>query len=664
LADGSALQDFLAREALGSPIEAAELGRPVNGLDAGPDAYTGDLGQLHSKLVDWFEQAERATTGEREASEKCRDYYDNRQWTEAEVKKLEKRGQAPIVVNKISDKVALLCGLERKARTDPKAYPRTPTEEDRAEAATQALRFIADENNLPIVTSEVYEDMLVEGFGGAELGIEDDGQGGVNITVTRVPWDRLWRDPHARARDFGDARYLGVVLWMDRDQLEEMYPGAGDVLTDTFAPQSGTYDDRPGQIAWQDTKRQRCRIVQVYWLEAGTWWLATISRAGFLAEPQQSPFLDRKGRSACPLVLMSAYIDRENRRYGMVSGLLGLQDEINKRRSKALHLLSVNRTIAEQGAVDNAQKAREEVARPDGFIEVNHGFRFEILPGGDLAMGQMQMLEHATAEMQAKGPNAAMSGTDPRDQSGRAIIAQQAGGAAANEPLADALRQWKRRVCEMAWMAARQFWREEKFLRITDDEGTTKWLPLNRPITLVEDLMSKPEPERAAMMQQMQLVPGDPRLNQVVRVENEIHNLEVDIVIEEGADVPALQAEQFNALSQMVPALPPPLQMPAWKTLIKSSNLKDKADLLKVLNEAEKAAAQQAQQQAPIMQAQQQAEIRGANAKASADEALAAERMHGAVAKIAQVHKQAAESPVLPIDGPGIQPKQQDQGGL
>ena len=38
--------------------------------------------------------------------------------------------------------------------------------------------------------------MLVEGAGGAELALEDDGKGGADITITTVPWDRIWYDPH------------------------------------------------------------------------------------------------------------------------------------------------------------------------------------------------------------------------------------------------------------------------------------------------------------------------------------------------------------------------------------------------------------------------------------------------------------------------------------
>ena len=653
---GTALASFLAAEELGSPIEARELGRPVNGpagSDPIPGAFPGDLEDAHRKLVKWFEAAERASVTAREQSERDRDYLNGTQWTAEEIAALGKRNQPVITINKIRDKVSLLTGMERKQRSDPKAFPRTPAEEERADAATQALRYVADDTQFPLIRSAVFEEMLVEGYGGCEIGLEDDGKGGANLTLTHVGWDRLWHDPHARALDFADARHLGMVLWMDRDQLEELYPDADDTITDSFSEHFGSYDDKPGVVAWRDNTRERVRVVQCYWMERGEWWGATISRAGFLAQPEKSPFKDRRGRSACPLFLQSAYVDRENRRFGMVRDLISLQDELNKRRSKALHLLSVNRVVADQGAVDDVDEARREMAKPDGWIVKNQGFELEVTPGGDLAVGQFKLLEHATAEMQVKGPNAAMSGTDSRDQSGRAILAQQAGGAAANEPLADALRMWTRRVMETAWMACREFWTGQRWLRVTDDLGKLQFVGINRPIRLMDELGQMPEQQRAMTMQRMQLMPGDPRLMQVVRVENDISDLEVDIDIEEGADVPALQAEQFSQLMQLAgsqPGIIPP------DVLIAASSLKDKAQLLDRMQKAQEAQAQAQQAAAPIQHAQAVADVRVKESQAMLNLAKVQDTGHQSVERIARVEQAVTESPAMPVGGPGIQP--------
>ena len=610
--------------------------RDLTGGD--PDAYPKDLDDLHGRLVRWFEESEMARMDEIDLAQRDREYFDGFQWTREELKLLNERGQPAIVINKVADKVQLLCGMERKARTDPKAFSRTPAEEDRADAATQALRYIADDNDFSIVRSEVFSNMLIEGAGGADLGLEDDGQGSCNITITTIPWDRIWYDPHSRSYDFSDARYKGMVIWTDRDALEEMYPGEDvqDVIESSFSSTDYQYNDRPETAFWTDNNRSRVRLVQCDWSERGTWWRATYTKSGLLAKPQKSKFKDRKGKSCSGLLLQSSYINRENQRYGMVRGLISLQDEINKRRSKALHLLSVRQVIAEQGAVPDVDKARREVAKPDGYIEVMPGLKFEIEQTADLAAGQFQLLQHATAEMQLSGPNAAMSGTDPRELSGRAILAQQAGGAAQNEPLADALRFWSRRIYESCWMAAREYWKAGKWVRVTDDLNETRWVGINRPVRLMDRLADMPPQQRAAVMQQMQLQPGDPRLQQVVGIENDISDLDVDITIEEGIDIPSLQAEEFQSLVQLASVQP---GLIPGDVLIAASGLRDKDQILERMKEHQQQ--QQQAQQAAGQAAQQhaQAQVADLQSKAAANMALAKERTVNAASTIHDAHR-------------------------
>src|SRR5690606_18863266 len=112
-----------------------------------------------------FQAAEDATVDARREAERCRDYYDNKQWTAEEIAKLEERNQPVITDNMIKDKVDWLLGMERRARTDPKAYPRNPDDEESAEAATDALRYIADDCDFDQTKSSAAEDFFIEGSG-------------------------------------------------------------------------------------------------------------------------------------------------------------------------------------------------------------------------------------------------------------------------------------------------------------------------------------------------------------------------------------------------------------------------------------------------------------------------------------------------------------------
>ena len=433
------------------------------------------------------------------------------------------------------------------------------------------------------------------------------------------------------------------MIWTDRDTLEEMYPGEDvqDVIESSFSSTDFYYNDRPETAFWTDNNRRRVRLVQCDWAEKGTWWRATYTKSGLLAKPQRSKFKDRKGKSCSGLLLQSSYINRENQRYGMVRGLISLQDEINKRRSKALHLLSVRQVVAEQGAVPDVDKARREVAKPDGYIEVMPGLKFEIEQTADLAAGQFQLLQHATAEMQLSGPNAAMSGTATRASCpGVRSLAQQAGGAAQNEPLADALRFWSRRVYESCWMAAREYWSGGKWVRVTDDLNETRWVGINRPVRLMDKLADMPEQRRAMVMQQMQppLQPGDPRLQQVIGIENDISDLDVDITIEEGIDIPSLQAEEFQSLVQLASVQP---GLIPGDVLIAASGLRDKDMILERMKESTSSSGGPGATAGRTARGAQhgQAQISDMQAKAAANMALAKERSVNAVSALHDAHR-------------------------
>ncbi|VVE10413.1 hypothetical protein [Pandoraea commovens] len=588
-----------------------------------------------STLCRWFEDSEQATDTARRLAERDRDYYDAKQWTKSELDILAKRGQPALTINYIKRKVEYYRGFERRLRSDPKAFPRTPHEEQMAEAATDSLRYVADRNKFDVTRSDVFEDMMIEGTGGVDVIVKPN-RDGYDVDITRVPWDRIFYDPYSRNKDFSDARYKGIVIWEDREAALEAYPDRADAIENTFSSVSmtDTYDDRPKFNVWSDNRRTRVRIVQMHWLQEGIWMMATFTKGGFLDDPMPSPYIDRDGNPASSLILRSAYVDRDNNRYGHVRDQISLQDEINKRRSKALHLISMRQTYGNRQAIVDQDKAKRELAKPDGHLVVEAGGKFGedfgILPTGDMAQSQMELLHHATSEMQASGPNAAMAGKDPRIQSGRAIQAQQAGGAIEVEPLIDDLRQWTQQVMEACWLRVRQFWTGPMWVRVTDDERNLKWVGLNQPVTLADELSAMPPEQAQQIAQQYQLQPGDPRLDQVVRRDNEISGLDVDIIIEEGPDVANIQAEQFQILAQIAPALAQTGDPIPTDVLIRASSLRNKDALLDQMGKAREQRAQAQQGAQQIGQAKAEADINKTNSDALKSRAQAAEAMSNA----------------------------------
>jgi hypothetical protein len=545
-------------------------------------------------LVDYFEDAEEVTNDSRRLSERDRDYYDNKQLTAKEKKVLAKRGQPDIIINRIQTKVNFLLGYEASQRTDPKGYPRTPADEDASEACSDALRYIRDDMNLGQTFSQVWENMLIEGFGGAEFSIAPDDETGGEIMGGHVHWDRLFYDPHSREADFADARYLGMVVWMDKDEALAQWPEAEQAIEMCINGEQGkTYDDRPAWKQWAISgRRPRVRIVQMYYKKGPLWHWCIFTKGGKITGGEV-PYKDEKGRSLCPLIMQSAFVDRENMRYGFVRALIGPQDEINKRRSKMLHASMVRQVKMTKGAVDDVDEIREQIAKSDGIIEINPGFEdsFAVLDNQVQFQHQAELLSHATREIDLMGPNAVMQGKGERGASGRAKLVDQQGGQIEIYRLVDRHNHFKRRVYQLLWAMVRQYWTDKKWIRVTDDERNVKFVGLNKPVTMADDLIKQaidegvPEEEAKAQIQQQ--AQQDPniaaQLQQIVRMENVPAEMEMDIILEEVPDAANLQQEQFEILAQLAQAgikFPP-------EVYIKTSALRDKKQLMDILEKAQ-----------------------------------------------------------------------------
>ncbi len=590
------------------------------GKDAEGKPVEFDIASFIKDFRDAFDD----TQIERELAERCRDYYDGYQLTEAEMATLTKRKQPIVVFNRIGPKIDTLLGWEKKLRTDPKAFPRVPSKEDDANSCTDALRFVAQSNKFDPLRSDVFENLAIEGIGAGKVICDDSKPDDPKIQIVRVPWDRFYRDPHSRDRYFADAAYLGEVIWMfDEDCIAEFAQDKNEEDIEAIVEASynaewntSTYGDRP-RFSWADSKRRRIMVMHHRFRNEGEWWECVFCRGGFLVDPAPSKYLDEEGKPDCDLVAASTYVDANNRRYGAVKRMLDPQDEINKRRSKALHASNSVRIIAEQGAVKSIQQARQEAARPDGYIEVRTGKRFEFAKDPQLEASQMAMLQEAKNEIDVIGVNPALGG-DQQAPSGRAQEMIQSAGMTEYSKLFEAVDQWALEIYRKVWFRVRQYWTAEKWIRVTDDERNLRWVHLNHPVTLGEAFQQVAAKRKVPVQQVVQdwmtntgeviQGPQDPKLQQIVRTQNDIGDLDVDIILDDAPEAITVQSEQFQALVQMKQADPSSI---STATIIKASSLRNKDELLRDL---ENQVPPQVQQQMQMLQ-QQNGQLQAASQK-------------------------------------------------
>lgn len=549
------------------------------------------------RLVTWVNESDDATQETRNIAEKSRNYYDSQQWTAAEKSVLAAQKQAATVRNRIKPKMDGLMGMERSNKTTAKAYPRTPKHQKASAAATEAVRFVLDDNFYHQKRSSAWENLLIEGSGAIEV-IAEPKNIKVKIKINHIMWDRMIYDPHSRRKDFSDARYLGQVIWMDFDEAAALYPDSKDILEDMTSG-SQTYEDKP---RWMDDTRKRVKIVEIYYRSSGNVYYACFTRGGYIKAPSISPYKNEEGETEWPYEFASLFVTPEGDRYGACRQLLDIQDEINKRGSKALHLMSVRQIRLERGAVDDVNKIRQELAKPDGVVETTPGMEFEVLKTGDMAAGQFNLLTEAKQEIDAISYSAAAAGKDTRLMSGIALQQRQATSQTELAPMFDVLKHLDIRVYRKVWNRVKQYWKEEMWIRITDDPNDLKWVGLNKPITQGEMILQQAQEQGAppeALEQLKMQIAQDPAMKQVVDTENDIAHLDVDIVMTDAPDTVTQQIEDFQVLGEMVKS--GQLQIPG-KAIIEASPLSNKDRILKMMDEQQPQIPPEVEQQMQQMQ--------------------------------------------------------------
>lgn len=572
------------------------------------------------RFVEQYESYVDATEEARAAAERDRDYRNLKQWTDEEVRKLA--GRPAVVIDYISRKADYFVGIEQEQRTDPKALPRTPQHENASDAITDVLRFVEEDQRIDEIATDCFENLIVEGVCAAIIDAIPKGDD-FDVIVTPIDWDRFYYDPHSRRRDFSDAAFMGVVVWMDHDKAKRIYKDTDAIEQAINAEASNsTHEDKP---LWVDKKRKRIMVCQHFYLDDGKWMTCHFTRGAFLVEPRECPYLDGDGQPVNPIVANTAFIDRENNRYGLLRQFIDIQDEINHRRSKALYLLSSRQTWSTDMARIDVHELRTELARPDGHIKLGSGEfgrDFGLLETNDMAQGQLAMFENAKGEIL----NYATS-LDPDNASGRAMLVADNKAQKEVGRLFASHRRFKTDIYRQVWQRIKQFWSEEKWIRVTDNENALEWIGLNVPVTMAEKMISEQsgipveDIKKTAPKELEEVYQQAPQMKQVVETLNNVAEMDVDISIEAVPDTLTLQQEQFQILADLAKVYGP--QEVPFDSLVELSGLRNKQAFLDKRKNGQDQAGQIAAQAAQLQQAEKMAAIENKQADTAVKQAQA-----------------------------------------
>lgn len=503
------------------PLSAAILNFPTGQPAAEPVEPDIDLTRLRRQYYDYLGQKD----AEIQEAKSARRYYHGSQWTAEEIAALKKRKQPVVTSNRIVRKIDAVVGLTERLRQDPKGFARTPQHEPGAELATAVLRYVLDDTEWKGKSPDCARTAAIEGIAGIEYDLAFGDQGDPDLELHIVDPDTFFYDPRSFRAGFSDARYMGTGKWIDAAQAKELVPAKEELIDSLMESGTDLAQDTDRDKVWVNVNEKKLRLVDHWYVDRAKWlWCLYVANTPLMQG--ESPFIDEKGKTFPRYRMFSAAVDHDGDRYGFVRNLKSPQDEINHRRSKALHILNSRRLIIEGAFGGDVESIRKEWARPDGTV---------VLPPGSKAVpdqqnadfsGQLKFLEESKAEIENFGPNPALIGQGLEDSSGRAIALLQQAGIAELGPYLLALKQWKVRVYRDIWNIIQRHWKAERWIRVTDDQDLAQYFQINK---LSLDQFGHPS------------------------LVNAIGSLDVDIILDEGPDQINMMADNYAVLQSLGP---------------------------------------------------------------------------------------------------------------
>lgn len=629
------------------------------------------------KILNWFYQEKDKQAENRLEMATDADFYDSIQYSAEDAAILNDRGQAPLVYNEVAPMVDWLIGTQRRAQMDWRILPRNDDHTKLADIKTKVMKYVSDINRVPFVRSRAFADCVKVGVGWMDDGARDDPTQDI-LYSKYEDWRNVLWDSASYEPDLSDARYVFRWRWVDVDVAETMFPDQVDKIRRAMANYDSSSESE--EDSWQtteassqtsgttkfmgtgssqhgaDTQRQRIKLIEAQYRQP---YPVKIVMSGpmkgeiindndhVLAEHvdmQGAHIVDRTMMrvhfavfTESDLIAMGPSNYRHNRfsltpiwcyrrgrdrlPYGAIRRVRDIQNDLNKRASKALFLLNTNQIIMDEGAVDNLETLRDEADRPDGLIVKKQGKELQIRRDTEAANGQIQMMTlDAQSIQKMAGGGAENLGRQTNAVSGVAIQARQLQGSVVTTEPFDNLRLATQIQGEKQLSLTEQFYTEQKVIRLTGSKGAIEWVKINQP---------EEQPDGS------------------LRYLNDITASAADFVVSEQDYAGTLRQVMFDSLQQLSQRLPPELSLKLMTMAMEFSDLPNKDEIAEAIRkmtgerdpnkeltpeeQAQQQQQQQEQQQALEMQKQtaalalqeQQARVRELNAKAMKIEAEA-----------------------------------------
>jgi len=420
------------------------------------------------------------------------DFVANRQFSEDELKVLQKRKRPAVVFNRIGPIIDAITGYEIGNRREVRYIPRELGDVKPNELLTAAGQWFRDEGYGDYADSAMFASMIVCGMGWTETRLNlSDGPDPKPVIEELDPFEMAW-DRDARQRNLKDARRVWRVRRIPTNEAKAMFPGFAK--DDLHAGWSEVNSEADLMRSEDNTTRENgedgyVTVVQCQWIEKEEYWVAedpmTGQQAEFTSEEyasankrlkqfagmeMQGVKFKRKvrkqaffgevvlsyGPAPCndefSLQCVTGKFDRNKGTwYGAVRAMKDPQRWANKWLAQMMHIMNANAKggiMAERGAFADPRKAEQEWSQPDSVTMMEDGAisgqKVKEKPQTQFPVGFQQLTEFAISSIRdVSGVSLELLGQRESDQAASLEYQRRQSGMTILQPFFDGLKLYR-----------------------------------------------------------------------------------------------------------------------------------------------------------------------------------------------------------------------------
>jgi hypothetical protein len=399
-------------------------------------------------------------------------FYVGDQWDAADLEKLYIEKRPALTINLILPIINLICGIQRQGRQDITVVARKGGLKTLASVFTQILRHCMDMTDADYETADCFLDGVIGNKGWLNLGVdftEDPVYG--DLAVRKVsPFD-MREDPDAKEYDLNKSgKFVIRDSWLDKEALLLNFPEKETDLSNGGLELNPTSNDVTGDTergnlrwrvreCWHKSYEKRIILINtasgtmktirqesldlakaVVGAARGKWvlkdWVVpvlnkTVTAGNLILEDIVDPY---HGVTSFPYYRFCPYwVDGYV--MGVVQNLTGPQQELNKRRSQALHNLNqtANSGFKVKKILNNYDRHLAKFGSTPGVVldESKAGGKIERIEPAPLSEGHLTASQISATDMkEISGANYDLLGqmVEGHNESGKAIELRQSQG--------------------------------------------------------------------------------------------------------------------------------------------------------------------------------------------------------------------------------------------